>query len=297
MQSAKYSKQQRVRWYLVVEKDGLSVKNVCQTFGMSRKTYYKWYNHDHGRSDPTYQPPQAQRTTKLTLEIKKFMIKQKHLYNYGPQRMAWVIKREYGVRVSTTIVYRYYKKQGLIRKPQRRYPEFQPLQYHLVINEQGVGVQVDIKYVYPRGRREYLFSVFDPFTEQYFAKVYPSKESKWGVSVFEKAEQFFGFNIQSIQTDNGTEFRGEFHAWLNQQGLPHYFIPKRSPYWNGKVERVHRTVDDEYYQNPFRPWVSFEGWLHWYNYERVHTTLKGLTPKEYALLINPNLPKSVTLDC
>ena len=305
MEKAKYGKPQRVQWYRAVGQEGLTVKKVSGLFGISRKTYYKWYNYDHGRSDPTYHSPRSQRTTKLTLVIKKFIIKEKRLYNYGPLRMSWVIERMFGVKVSSTIVYRFFKKQGLIRRPQRRYPEFRPLTHHLVIKEAGVGVQMDIKYVYPRGRREYLFSVFDPFTEQYFGEVYPTKESKWAVAVFEKAETFFGFTIKSVQTDNGSEFRGEFHAWLVKQGLTHYFIPKRSPYWNGYVERVHRTVDEEYYQNVSRPWRSFAGWLYWYNYERVHSTLRGLTPKEYASLINVNSPmvskvespKSVTLDC
>lgn len=56
------------------------------------------------------------------------------------------------------------------------------------------------------------------------------------------------------------------------------------------VERVHKTIDDEYYLNPYRVWKTPYEWLHYYNYERIHLTLDGLTPKEYY-------KKCVTLDC
>jgi len=104
------------------------------------------------------------------------------------------------------------------------------------------------------------------------------------------AEKYFDFKIMSIQTDNGGEFRGDFHNWLNKQNIPHYFIPKKSPYWNAQVERVHKTIDDEYYQNPIRIWKTPYEWLEYYNFERIHLTLNGLTPQEKYL-------QSVTLDC
>ena len=105
-----------------------------------------------------------------------------------------------------------------------------------------------------------------------------------------EAEKYFGFKIISIQTDNGSEFRGNFHTWLLKHDLLHYFIPKSSPYWNAQVERVHRTIDDEYYLNPMRVWKTSREWLEYYNFERLHETLNGLTPQEKLL-------QCVTLDC
>jgi len=46
---------------------------------------------------------------------------------------------------------------------------------------------------------------------------------------------------------------------------------------------VHKTVDDEYYLNPQRPWCSLTEWLTHYNEERLHLGLDGLTPYEKTL--------------
>jgi len=148
---------------------------------------------------------------------------------------------------------------------------------------------MDVKYVYPKGRREYQFSVFDPFTKKYYFTICSSKESKNAILSFKGAQRYFGFKILSVQTDNGSEFRGCFHQWLTKKKLSHYFIPKKSPWWNANVERVHKTVDDEFYLNPYRVWDNVYQWLHYYNFERIHLSLNGLTPQEKL--------ESVTLDC
>ena len=149
---------------------------------------------------------------------------------------------------------------------------------------------MDVKYVYEQGIRKYQFSVLDPFTHKYYFKVFLTKESKNSIEVFLEAQTYFGFKILSVQTDNGSEARGCFHDWLTQNNIAHYFIPKNSPYWNAQVERVHRTIDDEYYLNPLRVWKTSYEWLEYYNFERLHETLNGLTPQEKLL-------QCVTLDC
>lgn len=291
MNNQSYPRKQRFQWYLQVDKEKRAVTEVCQIFGISRKTYYKWRKRDLGLSGNTsYQAIKNQPNTKLTYPVRRFIEEQKQKTNYGPLKMKLLVKKELGIDVSTTIIYRYYKKRKLIRKPQRRQPWYEPLKYRLTIKKPGQGVQVDIKYVYEQGVRMYQFSVFDPFTEKYHFTIFPSKESKNAILAFRQAQKYFGFKILSIQTDNGSEFRGLFHNWLTKQHIPHYFIPKSSPYWNGKVERVHRTIDDEYYHNPLRVWKNPYEWLHYYNFERIHLSLNGLTPQEKLL-------QCVTLDC
>ena len=139
----------------------------------------------------------------------------------------------------------------------------------------GQGVQLDVKYVYVWGARQYQFSVLDPYTKRYYARVFPTRESKNAITAFRAAQQSFGFPIQSVQTDNGSEFRGVFHWWLTRKNITHYFISKHSPYWNAEVERVHKTVDDEYYLNPNRSWHTLADWLaYYYNEERLHLSFK-----------------------
>lgn len=286
----KYDREQRFKWYLQVNKYHRSVKETCQIFGVSRKCYYKWRARDCGRQVNTYVSPKNQPNTKLTSEVKKFIEEQKLITNFGPKKMKMLVRRKLGLDISTTIIYRFFLKKKLIRKPQKKMPWYLPLKNHLLISKQGEGVQMDVKYVYEDGARRFQFSVLDPCTLKYHFTVFSARESKNAIVAFKNAEDYFGFKIISVQTDNGSEFRGDFHDWLTKNRIAHYFIPKKSPYWNAQVERIHKTIDDEYYQNPLRIWKTAYEWLRYYNFERIHLTLNGLTPQEKLL-------QSVTLAC
>lgn len=290
LKQAKYDREQRFRMYLQVAKKKYTVVEICQIFGISRKTYYKWKKRDYGEENKQYRPPESQPKLKLTYDVRQFIEQSKLKTNYGPLKMKMHVKRELGLDLSSTIIYRYYKRKGLIRKPQKRLPWYRPMKSALVIKNPGEGVQMDVKYVYPKGKREYKFSVFDPYSKKYYFNIFPTKESLNAVRAFKEAEKYFGFKISSVQTDNGSEFRGEFHSWLTRKNIQHYFIPKKSPWWNSNVERVHKTIDDEFYQNPRRVWKTPKQWLKYYNFERIHLSLGGITPQE-------KLNQSVTLDC
>jgi transposase len=272
---------QRSRWYFQVEKCGKPISEVCTIFGISRKCYYRWHKKDFGLRK--YHSKRVQPNLKLNHDVREFIVKEKKRTNYGPLKMKIHIHRELGIDLSTGLIYRFYKRKQLIRKPQKKLSWYEPLKSPLIITKQGEGVQMDVKYVYADGKRKYQFSVLDPYTEQYHFSIFPTKHSINAVYAFKEAQAYFGFKILSVQTDNGSEARGEFHTWLNQQDIPHYFIPKKSPYRNGKVERVHRTIDDEYYLNPYRVWNSPIEWLRYYNFERIHLSLNGLTPHEFYL--------------
>ncbi|MFI0202318.1 integrase core domain-containing protein, partial [Streptomyces sp. NPDC016734] len=55
------------------------------------------------------------------------------------------------------------------------------------------------------------------------------------------------------------------------------------PQTNGKVERFHRTLLEEWaYQQPYTSdaerQAAFTDWIDWYNYHRPHTGIQGQTP-------------------
>jgi IS30 family transposase len=291
MKTPKYPRSERNKWYAQVEIKHRSVKEVCSIFGISRQCYYEWHKKDRAlrrmyRSDL---PQKNQPNTKLTPELKDFIKAVKLRTNYGPEKMKRYILKHKKIKLSTTIIYRYYKRAKLIRKPQRKQPWYSPMKTKLIIRSPGIGVQMDVKYVYERNKRKYQFSVFDPYTRLYHFSIFPTKHSQNCILAFKAAQQYFGFKIRSVQTDNGSEARGVFHAWLTTNHIPHYFIPKKSPWWDAHVERVHKTIDDEYYHNPWRQFKTPAEWLEYYNTERIHLSLGDLTPREKL--------QSVTLDC
>jgi transposase InsO family protein len=281
----------RKKWYFLVEKAGKTVGEVCSLYAISRKTYYKWLKSD--RDSRTYHRKNIQPKTKLTNEVKVIVEEQKRLTNYGPKKMQLLLRRR-NIFVSTTIIYRFYKRKGLVRRPQKRLPWYQPLKEHIIPKKPGDVIQSDAKYVWENNKRKYQRTFIDIFTGMHHAVITGTLEAQDTIRAFEEAERKFPFKILGVQNDNGSENRGVFHQYLGERGIAHYFIPKSSPNWDGAVERAHGVIDQEYYLNPTRPWKTLSEYLDWYNHERIHLGkyLNGLTPWEKYLEW-----KSVTSRC
>jgi len=279
-QAAAYPPKIRQKWYFLVEKVGKTVNEVCDLYFISRKTYYKWRASDFGSREhiPRKQHPQ----TKIKGEIRIFIATEKLRINYGPKKMKLLLKRRFGITISTTAIYKFYKKKGLVRRPQKKLPWYQPLKEHVIPHKPGDVVQVDTKYVWIDNKRKYQRTFVDIYTGFHHAVIVESLEARSTVSAFEEAEKMFPFTILGVQNDNGSENRGVFHQYLGQRGIAHYFIPKSSPNWDGAVERAHGVIDQEFYLNPTRPWKTLAEYLRWYNHERIHLGkyLNGMIPME-----------------
>lgn len=288
-----YGPKIRQKWYFLVDKAGKSVKKVCGLYAISRKTYYKWNSIDNGSRK--HSPPQKQPKLKLTKEIRAFIEIQKLRLNYGPKKMRLLVKRKFGLLISTTIIYRFYKKKGLIRRPQKKLPWYTPLKEPVIPKGAGELVQMDAKYVWQDNRRRYQRTFIDLWTGIQFATITDTMTAEDTINAFLEAEKYFLFKILGVQSDNGSENRGDFHKYLGEKGIAHYFIPKSSPQWDGAVERAHGVIDQEFYLNPTRPWKTLEEYLHFYNYERIHLGkyLDGLIPYEKYL----EWQSSVTSKC
>ncbi len=88
-----------------------------------------------------------------------------------------------------------------------------------------------------------------------------------------------------LVTDHGCQFQKAFHAAVIALGIRHVRAPVRKPCFNGKVERFFRT---------FRLWLRtallpigiagmqrrLDDFCNWYNHQRPHQALGGLTPGE-----------------
>ncbi len=278
----------RFRWYLQVDKYGKSLKEVCEIFGISRKTYYKWRSKDYPSGSPSYHPRKQHPNLKLTGRVRLLIYNTKVKYNYGPNKMRLYLK-DRGIEVSNTIIYRYYKARRLIKKPQKKQPWYTPMKEPFFASKPGENVQYDVKYVPGENHTwNYQFRLTDAVTRMQYAEDCLVKDSAAAVYLFQRVEKYFPFPITGIQTDNGGEFRGRFAEYLTQRSIIHRFIPKRSAPWNGKVERANRSVDDEYYLNPYRPWKTLRAYVNWYNHERYHEgkDMDELTPyQKYLQLI------------
>ena len=288
-------KEIRARWYLQVDKYGKSIDEVCKIFGMSRKTYYKWRLKDFGPNDHHYQARRFHPNLKLKSHLCLLIHEAKLKYNYGPKKMKYYLKEKYQMDVSSTIIYRYFKKKRLIRKPQKKQVWYTPLKQRYTAINPGENVQLDVKYI-PGGQTwHYQFRFIDTVTNIQWSTDMVVRDALATIAAFHDAERFFPFSIKGIQTDNGGEFRGRFHEYLAKREIVHRYIPKRSAPWNGKVERANRSIDDEYYLNQNKPWKTVAQYTHWYNHERPHEGkgMYGLTPyqklQQYLIYIKPKV--------
>jgi transposase InsO family protein len=203
------------------------------------------------------------------------------------------ILNKHGVSVCPSVLYRFLKKRGLIRKPQKRQVWYTPMKEPYRASVPGENVQLDVKYV-PGwdGSWRYQYRFIDAVTNIQYATDMDVKDARATILAFRRAIRSFPFPISGIQTDNGSEFRGVFHLYLLRCGIVHRYIPKRSAPWNGKVERANRSVDDEFYLNINRPWDTLREYTHWYNRERPHRgkSMNGMTPyQKFASLTSPQL--------
>jgi len=103
----------------------------------------------------------------------------------------------------------------------------------------------------------------------------------------------FPFPIEEVQTDHGTEFTyifmphvqkpHPFEEFLKQAGIRHKLIPIATPKQNGKVERSHRTDDEEFYnqrgyRKPATRRRELARHIDYYNKQRPNQALGWLTP-------------------
>ena len=97
-----------------------------------------------------------------------------------------------------------------------------------------------------------------------------------------RAEAWFrarGVVVERVLTDNAFCYRGRlFNQALAENRIVHKFCRTYRPQTNGKVERFHRTLLEEWaYVRPYAceaaRTAALARWLHRYNHHRVHTAI------------------------
>jgi len=164
----------------------------------------------------------------------------------------------------------------------------------------GRRVQIDVQYLpkmalkdRPELLQQYLYTAIDDCTRLQVLWVSSELTPQASKLFLLRALRTFPFPIQEVQTDHGTEFTyvffthvqepHPFESALEAQGIRHKLIPVATPKQNGKVERVHRTLDEEClnsrtFRRPLSREHSIKRWLTFYNSQRPHSALEWRTP-------------------
>lgn len=283
---------QRLRWIEHYEQVTKKVAPTCRYFGISRQTFYCWYHRYlslgvEGLKNKSCRPHKIQRW--LPDDVIQTILLLRKQRGYGPQRMAYVLRQRHHWFVSKNTIWRLYKEHGLNRLGYKKRWERYPQRYEKPLP--GDRVQVDVKFLDPQpfsGKRYYQFTAIDDCTRFRVLRIYDHNSVKSAADFVNQVKEALPFAIKQVQTDNGSEFSETFSWHLQDLGITHRKTKVRSPEENGKVERSHRTDDEEFYRvNRF---VSIQHcmrllrqWEKEYNEQRPHMSLQGKTPKEYLM--------------
>jgi len=188
-------------------------------------------------------------------------------------------------------------------------PEFR--ERHIEVKATGELLAVDTFFVgVLKGvGKVYLQTALDCFSRYAFGRLYTSKLPVTAVHLLnEDVLPFFeghGTAIQTVLSDNGREYCGrpDYHPYelfLQLEGIEHRTTKVRRPQSNGFIERLHKTLLDEFFRIAGRTkWYEsveemqkdLDTYLIHYNTKRPHQgrMMEGRTP---LTMFKRGLPKS-----
>jgi transposase InsO family protein len=176
----------------------------------------------------------------------------------------WIhLKMNHGYTRTITALYKLLRREGVItpRKGRKRH---KPKPYEPILVP-GERFQVDVKYV-PKlclagslcRKKLYQYTAIDECTRWRYIAIYDELSAWNSVHFVKELQKRFPFEIQCIQTDNGSEFTSRlqgalkpsaFESYLESEGIVHKPIAVATPRHNGKVERSHRTDGERFYKD------------------------------------------------
>ncbi|WP_093804341.1 IS481 family transposase [Streptomyces sp. Wb2n-11] len=305
----------RLRLARCVVEDGWPLRRAAERFQVSPTTARRWASRyrqfgEAAMADHSSRPHACPRRTPTRTERR--IIKVRLLRRWAPARIAGLL------HLVPSTVHRVLTRYGLARlthldratgRPVRRYEREKP----------GELVHVDIKKLgnipdggahkalgRQAGRKKrsgagysYIHTAVDDHSRLAYSKILKDEKKETATAFWIRAHAFFvqaGITVERVLTDNGSCYRSrDWRETLAAAGITHKRTRPYRPQTNGKVERLNRTLLDEWaYARPYSSDQerrdAFPQWLHTYNHHRGHTALAGQPPTSRV----PNLTGQYT---
>lgn len=137
----------------------------------------------------------------------------------------------------------------------------------------------------PLHGHHFLHTALDGHSRLAYSELLTDERKETAAAFWTRAHAWFtecGITVQKVLTDNGSCYRSRTFADALGD-IEHRRTRPYRPQTNGKVERFHRTLADEWayarlYTNDTQRCDEFPTWLHTYNHHRGHTALGGQPP-------------------
>jgi len=286
----------RVRYkqtILEVAKVSGNTARTCREFGVATSSFYDWkkrYDEQGKAGLYKIKPVPYSHPKQLKPSVIKLVLNLRTEYQLGPERIRLYLDRFHGIQASESTIYRTLKRHGInkLAKGQRK-RSIHTKRYAKTVP--GHHVQVDVKFltfkdVEGHRVRRFQYTAVDDATRIRALQIHPKHNQICAIKFINYVIEKFPFRIHTIQTDRGHEFQARFHWHVEDQGMEHRYIKARTPQLNGKVERSHRTDQDEFYQLlTYKDDVDLGkkllAWENFYNFDRPHQSIHGgKTPYE-----------------
>jgi len=276
-------------------------RSASHAYHVSRATIFRWKNRMDGRLIslvPTSTKPHHTRQMVIDDRILSFLRMLRDTYgNIGKEKLKVLVNAyavsldisSYGATKIGKLIKRYRLTTPTGRRTVKRR---KPAVFRRKYAPRGVTpghCEMDGITVYFDGVTSHFVSIIDVVTRQAWCTRVPTLSSVHTIQALCLFQEQTSHVIHTIQTDNGSEFLGAFHAYLDTQNIRHEFCYPRCPRINGVVERFNRTMQEECINRIIDVMDDKElfqkklyDYCIWYNTKRPHYSLHYLTPQAYA---------------
>lgn len=287
--------EERIRFVVRAEEQGISLTELCQQFGVHRSTGWRWRKRleQIGRiedlGEHSRKPHRSPRQIRGEVEERILELRQKH--GWGALKLQVVLARDGGEGVSVATINRVLKRHGAIAAEESHRPAFQRFER----SAPNQLWQMDFKGIKEktaaRHGRIYPLSILDDHSRYLvglFALTDPGGAAT--MSCLRGALERYGVP-EAMLMDHGTPWWSTSNGHgltrltvaLMKQGIRLYFSGIGHPQTQGKVERLHRTMEQALQRDGER----FPGWGAWtaafreeYNQVRPHQALAMAVPAQ-----------------
>jgi putative transposase len=222
--------------------------------------------------------------------------------SYGVRRITAMLHRNGIAAVNRKKVYRLMKLANLVRK--RSVRKHVIIKRILTVPERPDQLwQQDITYIWcGHDGWCYLFSILDCYTREWLAYTFSTYcGTDEAIRTLEIAvlERFPDGVIPlpphsglATRSDGGSQYTsGRFISTLKVYGIRHEVTGKNRPDHNAYIEAFHKSIkEDCIWQHDFQTFQEADlvicKFFHDYNWNRPHSSLKYMTPKEFYAMIN-----------
>jgi transposase InsO family protein len=293
----RYPASEKLEIIRLVEGARLPAKRVLAKLGVSRPTFYRWYDlyrrfGEAGLADRRSGPgrvwnriPDDVRGAVLDMALDRPEL--------SPRELAVTFTDEKARFVSESSVYRLLKAQGLIASPayivMKAADEFKDK-----TTAPNQLWQTDFTYLKVIGWGWfYLSTILDDFSRFIVAwKLCTTMKAADVTATIELALTASGLDGDGkrprLLSDNGASYvAGDLATWLGNRGIAHVRGAPNHPMTQGKIERWHQTMKNRVLlENYFLPGDlerQIGAFVEHYNHRRYHESIGNLTPADVYL--------------